>query len=150
MNFTLTMIRMVGESDWDLPPETYAALVKAEEEQTPIEVLCLAVANDTPACSYYDIKLADGTTVDAVQGYHILGIDDWEKPPVHITAQYVVELKFGPNILNGAVAVDHSGIEAIIASALNRALQTFCATTGREVSLENVAFETDYPTPEEK
>lgn len=145
MNFTLTKIRMVDESDWGLDPDVIAALIKAEDEQTPIEVLCKAVDSDDAAGSYYDIKLADGTTVDAVQGCHILGIEDWQEPGP-LTAQYVLALKFN-NYKGGSI--DHEQIEAILATALNDAMEALIINTGHDVSLESVTFETDYPTPEE-
>lgn len=145
MDFTLTNVRMVDESDWGYEAHEYAALLKAEDEQTPVKVLCRAVDNGDASGSYYDIELADGTTFDAVQGYHILGIESWKAPS--LTAQYVVELKFDA-YADGSI--DHDAIKDLIREALNGVAQRIAQSAqAEEVTVSGVTFETDYPTPEE-
>lgn len=146
MNFTLTKTRMVDESDWGLEQAELAALYEAEDEQTPVKVLCRAVDADEPADAYYDIELANGARFSAVQGYHILGIEDWKAPS--LTAQYVVELKFGE--YNGS-SIDHAAIEILIKEALDGVAERIALNAlATEVTVSNVTFETDYPTPEEE
>ncbi len=46
---------------------------------TQVAVLCVACSvDDTPEHNYYDVVFADGTTVDALSGYHLKGIEKWK------------------------------------------------------------------------
>lgn len=83
MNITLINLDYLGRNEWvrdaGLDPDVVEAMFDAADEQLPVTVLCQAVENDTAESSYYDIRLSTGELIDAIQGVHLQGIDQYMK-----------------------------------------------------------------------
>lgn len=67
----LQKVSEFDETDFALESEAYEHLLDATG--TSVEVLCEATDG------YYDIRLSDGTTYDAISGYHLRGYDQPER-----------------------------------------------------------------------
>ena len=66
-------------SDFELTPEQYTKLRKAYKDRQPVKVEMLTVeAADEPQDCYFDIKLADGTKIGDIAGYHLKDIHKWD------------------------------------------------------------------------
>lgn len=57
--------------DFAASEDAFGELQWCEEEGALVEILCVAVDNGEACCSYFDIKLPSGVTVDAVHGLHL-------------------------------------------------------------------------------
>lgn len=71
----LSKVRELGgftADDFAASEDVFGELQWCEEEGALVEILCVAVDNGEGCCSYFDIKLPSGATVDAVHGLHLV------------------------------------------------------------------------------
>ena len=148
---TLKNITDVDDSEWRMAYSDSAvkAMYAACASGQQVTVTGIEVDGETPEQAYYNVRLQDGTELQALQGVHLEGIDEYI-PPYTLGARYAVELLFDE--YNDGDTIDHAAYEQVIFDAINSALQqlTTDPRTGlqhplvRKVRIGSVVFETDH------
>jgi len=144
MQTRLIRITEVDKTDWGYDEALYAKLQAAFELHAPVTVVGRAMRHGgDPTNDYYNVRLADGTELPVVHGYHLEGIENFETPPATLTCQYLVELKVAKH-LEGAY-LDHDMMALAITNALTNmlAISGFAGYT-TTVDDNSVHFETAF------
>jgi hypothetical protein len=72
---TVHNIRAFQRSDFGLSKQEYNWLIRAQDQNLPVTVLCVAVDGECSSTRYYDVEVPtpDGKTftVNALAGYHL-------------------------------------------------------------------------------
>ena len=154
MKTILIELGLVEAIDWidQVGEVRYREMHNVYRAKGEVEVICKAVDGDTPESSYYDVKLPSGSTVDALQGFHLKGIHNFvekiEEPyPLGIGAQYVIDVQYPA--FRAGMEIDHNTMELLIKEAIEKRLNAVAkrskAIKGAHVMW--IGYETDYPIP---
>lgn len=148
----LQELGLVDEADWidQVGEDAYGEMVAACRYQQNVVVLTKSVDGDDALSSGYDVMLPSGAVVDALQGFHLRGIERYKEADAEadvsvLCALYSVEIEF-PRADFGVV--NHSDVELVIEQALSSALSQYAVirTHAQGAHVVDVSFQQEYKT----